>query len=954
MQTYWKAVATASVAVICAFAARPCAAAAVQGRGSGETDRDPTAYQKEQVANRAYPGGDIPFEFSEGARQAFAAIASQAVGLPSPWQSLGPQTALYPDLLNRTSASYVASGRVSAMAVEPDCSVARCRLYVGAAGGGIWRADDALSSTPHWTFISNSFDTSAIGSITIDPTDPSGNTLYAGTGEPNASIDSGAGQGIYKSTDGGDSWSRLPGSTFAFNRSISDVVIDPTNPNIIYVGITRGVRGVSSTVGSTGNPPAGSVQPVGVYKSTDGGNTFSQIFATLPITPGGFSEGVSGVALDPRNPAIVYAGAFGLGVFRSSPAEAGGAFQQVFVSLGFNADPTKEDSFARTSFALTTKNGHTRMYVGDGGGNGGPPSQPGAMVWRNDNMDRPASELVVGGLNARGWRNLSSANSASPRYASYNYCTGQCWYDNVIYTPKGHPDTVFVLGSYSYSEQLGSGGSGLSNGRGVLRSTTAGDPDEDNNNRTFTDVTADASAPQNGIHPDQHALVFLPSNPDVWWEGSDGGVIRSSGSYSDISSECASRHLSAAGTTTCERLLSSVPRSLASLNTGLSTLQFYSLSFNPRHPTRELLGGTQDNGTFLYQGSSDLWPQTIGGDGGQSGFNVGNPDIRFHTYYLPQVDVNFQGSNTLGWDWISDPLFAAPMESTQFYIPIISDPNVARAGSMFAGLEGVWRTRDNGGAQAILDLHCNEFTGDFTITCGDWVELGSPTGASHAAGKLNTTAWGSTRAGGVVSFVARAPGDTATLWAATTTGRVFVSKNADSVSAVPGADGSAVTYTRIDSLSANSPNRFVSSIYVDAHNPNHAWISYSGYSARTPATPGHVFEVTFDPASGTATWNSIDANLGDLPVTSIVRDDPTGDLYSATDFGVLRLPGGTSAWQSSADGMPQVEVSALSISTSGRVLYAASHGRGAYVLNLPEASEARLGGAAGTRELTSR
>jgi hypothetical protein len=937
MQTAWRAVATASVGVVCAYAAGPAAA---DGRGLSEQDRDPVGYQKEQVSNRAYPGVDIPFELSEGAREAFNAIASQPPADPiaSQWRSLGPQTALYPAVLNRTSASYVASGRVSAMAIEPDCGAARCRLYVGAAGGGVWRTDDALSNTPQWSFISQSFATNAIGSVTIDPTDPTGNTVYVGTGEPNASGDSGAGQGIYKSTDGGDSWSRLPGSTFAFNRSISAVAIDPTNSNTLYVGTTRGVRGVGSTGGATGNPPAGTVQPVGLYKSTDAGNTFALIFATLPITPGGFSEGVSGVALDPRNPAIVYAGAFGLGVFRSSPAEAGGAFQQVFVSLGFNANPTKEDAFARPAFALTTRHGHTRMYVGDGGGNG-PPSQSGALVWRNDNMDRPASELVVSGANGHGWRNLSSANVADPGYASYNYCTGQCWYDNAIYTPKGHPDTVFVLGSYRYPEQLGSGGSGLSNGRAVLRSTTAGEPDEDNNNRTFTDLTADAGAPQNGIHPDQHALVFMPSNPNVWWEGSDGGVMRSSGSYADISSQCATRNLTIAGTTTCQRLLSEVPTALTSLNTGLDTLQFQSLSINPRRPTRELLGGTQDNGTFLYEGSSNLWPQTIFGDGGQSGFNAVNPTIRFHTYFAPQVDVNFQGTNTLGWDWVSDPFFPGgkQVEGSQFYIPIIADPTAAKAGSMFAGLEGVWRTRDNGGAQADLDLHCNEFTGDGKMICGDWVELGSPTGTTDPSAKLNSATLG-TRAGGLVAFIARAPRDTATLWVATSVGRVFVSKNADSVSAVAGADGSSVAYTRIDTLAANSPNRFVSSIYVDPTNPNHAWISYSGYSARTPATPGHVFEVTFDPGAGTATWNSIDGNLGDLPVTSIVRDDRTGDLYSANDFGVLRLPSGSSVWQSAASGMPQVEVPGLSISTLGRVLYAATHGRGAYVLRLPGGS----------------
>jgi hypothetical protein len=190
--------------------------------------------------------------------------------------------------------------------------------------------------------------------------------------------------------------------------------------------------------------------------------------------------------------------------------------------------------------------------------------------------------------------------------------------------------------------------------------------------------------------------------------------------------------------------------------------------------------------------------------------------------------------------------------------------------------------------------------------------------------------------GGVVNAIGRSPGDKSTLWAATTTGRVFVSKNADDVSNVPGADGSDVTYTRIDSTSAAAPNRVPTYIYVDPKNTNRAWISYSGYSARTPTTPGHIFEVRFNPNSGTATFTSIDGSLGDMPITSVVRDDPTGDFYASNDFGVLRLPKGSSTWQSAGTGMPMVEVCAVAISTKGRRLYAATHGRGGYVLQLPE------------------
>src|SRR5438445_1082751 len=833
--------------------------------GSGEPEGAPNSYAKEQVRFRAYPGSDLPIELSNAAANHFARVKSESQAgqrgqtVDAPWTSIGPSIALYPEILNRTAAPYVASGRISALAIEHHCGEGHCRLYVGAAGGGIWRTNNALANTPSWTFMSGSFATNAIGDITIDPTDPSGRTIYVGTGEPNASGDSGAGQGIYKSTDGGNSWTRLPGSDFANNRSISDVVIDPTNGNTIYVGTTRGVRGVSSSSGDTGNPPVGTVAPVGLYKSTDGGNTFSAIFLTLPITPGGFSEGTSRVALDPSNPAVVYVGAFGLGIFRSDPSENGGAFQQVFYSEDNDGNPAHFDPFDRTAFAVTTKNGLTRMYVADGNG-ADIPNGPASQVWRNDNMNQPASALAAGNVNGPGWKKLTSSKVADPGYATHNYCTGQCWYDNAIYTPKGHPDTVFVLVSYLYREQLGVGGNGLSNGSAVLRYTTAGAPHPDPNNRTFTDMIADAGTDpnNNGIHPDQHALVFLPDNPNVWSEGSDAGLMRSNGTYTDASSRCAARGLTGDNLTACQRLLSAVPTQLTSLNNGLDTLQFQSFSINPKNPSKELLGGPQDNGTFLYEGSSVLWGQTIGGDGGQSGFNAANPDIRFHTYFAPQVDVNFQGTVTTGWDWVADRFFLPPAEGWSFYIPIIYDPNPASAGSIFAGLQGVWRTRDNGGPRAYLDQHCNEFTGDFKVLCGDFVELGSPTGLSDAHGNLTSTFFGSDRVGGVVNAIGRSPGDKSTLWAATTTGRVFVSKNADDVSNVPGADGSDVTYTRIDSTSAAAPNRVPTYIYVDAKNPNRAWISYSGYSARTPTTPGHIFEVRFNPNSGTATFTSID------------------------------------------------------------------------------------------------
>ena len=59
-----------------------------------------------------------------------------------------------------------------------------------------------------------------------------------------------------------------------------------------------------------------------------------------------------------------------------------------------------------------------------------------------------------------------------------------------------------------------------------------------------------------------------------------------------------------------------------------------------------------------------------------------------------------------------------------------------------------------------------------------------------------------------------------------------------------------------------------------------------------------MFEVTFNPATGTATWVNRSNDLADLPVTDLVRDDKTGDLYAASDFGVLRLADGSTSWSS--------------------------------------------------------
>jgi len=866
--------------------------------GIGEASEIDGAAQQ-AAFERAYPASEIPLEATLNASTTWDAHTHGARSGGS-WQLIGPSRAVYPSVLTpfiMGGAEYLASGRTTALAIGHPCVPGACRLYIGAAGGGIWRTNNALGGNPKWDFISGSFASNAIGAIAVDPHDPAGRIIYVGTGESHASGDSEAGMGIWMSTDGGDTWTQLPGSTQFAGRAVSSLVVDSTG--VLYAGVARAVRGVSSvTGGGTSNPPV--AVPLGLYKSTDGGASFSSIW-----NGNGSLRGVSRILLDPSDETILYASAYQQGLWRMK--NDGSGAKQILAGV------VPADNTDRMEFAVTTlPDGKTRIYAADGSlGPGANPPEPPAQFFRSDDATAATPTWIDLTLNPPAGGNAD--------IATQNYCTGQCWYDQFVYTPAGYPDIVYLGGSWQYGE-IPVNGTGASNGRGVVLSSDAG--------KTWTDQSRDAGngdGTSDSLHPDNHFLVTNPSNPYQWLEGSDGGVVRSSGHNTDGSAACDTRGLSATNLAICKSLLARVPTDLTSLNRGLSTLQFQSLSVSPQHPTSLLQGGTQDNGTFQFSGSQ-TWPQIIYGDGGQSGFNASDDHLRFNTFFGQFSDVNFQNGDPTKWVVATGPVVSSP-EGSNFYMPITADPNPANAGTIFLGSQSVWRTQDWGGNQAFLETNCPEFTtSGANPACGDYVKIGGAPSTD-----LTSTAWGADRAGSFLAAVERAHSDTSTLWVGSNTGRAFVSKNAD-------AAAGSVTFTRIDTLATNDPQRFITSIWVDPQDPNHAWISYSGYSAVTPTTPGHVFEVRYDPKAGTATWSNLDGGtgpMGDLPVTDLVRDDQTGDLYAATDFGVMRLPFSASTWEVAGSGLPTVEVPGLTISSGARVLYAATHGRSAWVLRLP-------------------
>jgi hypothetical protein len=847
--------------------------------GANEQRSPDSSPDVEAYLQRAYPADEVTMDQTLAAQNGWAALAA-GPSSPGTWQLLGPSKATQPAVLNALGDfnQFITAGRVTAMANGPSCGPGACPVYVGAAGGGIWRTPDGLAGTPQWQFVSGSFATNAIGSLVVDPNDPSGQTLYAGTGEPNVSVDSEAGMGIYKSTDGGSSWTLLPGSAQFQGRAVSSIALPPDGS--ILAGIARAVRGVSSVIGgATSNPPGGVA--FGVWKSTDGGATFTNASGSL-----GSIRGVNEVRVDPNSGTTYYASFLGEGVWRSS--NAGLLWTQIKNPLNL---PNNANNTDRSEFALANAGGTTRMYVGIGA-SGGPP----ARFYRANNAQTATNASFV---------DMTSAQNV-------NYCGGQCWYDNAVFSPAGFPDVVYLLGSFDYGQDHG-----VSNARAVLLSTDGG--------TTWSDLTQDGTPIHaNYTHPDQHAIVVNPSNPFQYWEGSDGGVVRSDGKFADASGKCDKRGLSPAGVAYCKSLLSRVPNQLNTVNQGFSTLQFMSLSASEQRPQNNFQGGTQDNGTWQFTGSTVVATQEMYGDGGQSGFGAADDSLRVNTFTGQASDVNFRNGDPTRWVVATGVILSSP-EGSYFYPPVVADPNPAAGGTIFQGSFSVWRTQDWAGNRDYLEANCPEFTTPAGNTnCGDFVRIGPP-----GATDLTSAAYGS-RAGGAVAAISRStdPANTGSAWVATGAGRVFISDNID-------APAASVGFTRIDNVSGGtSPARFPTSISVDPANPHHAWISYSGYNSNTPSQPGHVFSVTWN--GSTATWTKLDGtSFPDLPATGLARDSVTGDLYVSTDFGVLRLANASSTWTVAGSGLPMVEVPGLTIVPGARLLYAATHGRGAWLLQLP-------------------
>jgi hypothetical protein len=303
------------------------------------------------------------------------------------WQELGPSP------LGNSH-----SGRINAIVVDPTNSDT---VYVGAASGGVWKRQAGV-----WTPLTDNMPVMTIGALAMDPTNPS--VLYAGSGDSRACSSCYYGVGLYKTTDGGQSWTILAGTTFA-GRTFAKIVVAPNNPQIVFVAVMR--AGGREFVAGRGHP--GMNGPVGIFRSQDGGATFTQLLNGLP------SAQASDVVMAPGDPNTLYAGigdpfvATDNGVFKSTN---GG------------------DSWTKLAGGLPPSIGRTVLAVA--------PSRAQRVYAWIANPGGPNRDQAT-------TRGLFKSDDAGATWTEHNpgaIHNTQGWYDHAVAVHPTSPDTVIVGG----------------------------------------------------------------------------------------------------------------------------------------------------------------------------------------------------------------------------------------------------------------------------------------------------------------------------------------------------------------------------------------------------------------------------------------------------------------------------------------------------------------------------
>jgi uncharacterized repeat protein (TIGR01451 family) len=569
---------------------------------------------------------------------------SAAATVGGSWTSIGPNPAV--QVGRTTNTLQAVSGRIGALAVRRDGTI-----ILGAAQGGVWTYD-ATAGT--WTARTQDTDTQSVGALAVAPSNDK--VVYLGSGEGALSGDSYYGDGVYRSNDGGQSWTHVSG-TFFQGMSTSDIVVDPANANHLFLSNLRGRGGIRRTT-----PPA-SVK-YGVWESRNGGATWRLRKGTTDQT-----AGATDLVMDPRHSNILWASFWGNGIFRST--NGGATWKKAMGNLPkgqFVAGAT------RFSLGLSHPVGDKKatVYVGFDYTDNADVYHP-SRLWRTRSA-------------GKSWKALPTGGPAENPDSILDYCGTQCFYDNVVSPDPKNADIVYVGGSYGYDQSPGSGG--------IYRSTDGG--------QSWKSLG-------NDLHRDFHAFAFDRSDSKHVVLGNDGGVWQS---HNRGGRRHAGEPLSAAD---WENLNGTIDPATGALlhDTGLKITQFTSIATVPTVPGR-YWGGTQDNGTLRKSTLNDRWFDQPSGDGGQVLVDPTNAGYVFGTYF--GISPWRFTPATAGFFFGNEPIDGGidTSDRAEFYIPWVM--NKSNPNQLFLGTYRLYRT-DNAETASGGDVHWDAISPDLTTGC---------------------------------------------------------------------------------------------------------------------------------------------------------------------------------------------------------------------------------------------
>lgn len=311
-------------------------------------------------------------------------------------------------------------------------------VYVGAAGGGVWKSTNGGQT---WKAVFDDQGVQGTGAVAVAPSDP--DVVWVGTGEGKPHADATVGRGVYKSVDGGDHWSFMG---LAASERIHRILLHPSDPDIVYVGAM--------------GPAWSDGEERGVFKTVDGGRSWERVLFVDERT------GVADMVIDPSDPEKLIVGMWS---FRRSAwsFESGGPGSGLYVTLDGGASWTR----AGESEGLPRGDlGRIGLAIH--------PTDPEVVYALVEAAESALLRSLDGG---RSWSVVRSGSGVSPR---------PFYYSGIAIAPE---DELRIYQLHARLETSSDGG------------------------RSFRDISR-------GVHPGFHALWIDPSDPRHLYAGTDGGV----------------------------------------------------------------------------------------------------------------------------------------------------------------------------------------------------------------------------------------------------------------------------------------------------------------------------------------------------------------------------------------------------------------------------------------------